>query len=73
MRLTFKLHDAAPPFVEICLETWRQDVHGGTPIISVHLLTPGEIRQSCANLRAEIDKVEREAIAALVARKSASP
>jgi hypothetical protein len=65
MRLAFKLHDTSPPFVELCLETWRQDVHGGTPIISPHLMTASEIKQSCANLRAQIDRVEREAIAAL--------
>ena len=65
MRLTFKLHDASPPFVELCLETWRQDVHGGAPIISPHLMTANEIKQSCANFRAQLDRVEREAIAAL--------
>jgi hypothetical protein len=65
MRLTFKLHATSPPFVELCLETWRQDVHGGTPIISPHLTTAGEIKKSCANFRAQIDRVEREAIAAL--------
>jgi hypothetical protein len=69
MRLTFKLHDTSPPFVELCLETWRQDVHGSAPIISPHLTTANEIRQSCANFRAQIDRVEREAIAALVAKK----
>lgn len=65
MRLTFKLHATSPPFVELCLETWRQDVHGGAPIISPHLTTAGEIKKSCANFRAQIDRVEREAIAAL--------
>jgi hypothetical protein len=70
MRLSFKLHDASPPFVELCLETWRQDVHGGAPIISPHLTSVSEIRQSCANFRAQIDRVEREAIAALVAKKT---
>jgi hypothetical protein len=69
MRLTFKLHDTVPPFVELCLETWRQDVHGGAPIISPQLKTLAEIRKSCANFRAQIDRVEREAIAALQARK----
>jgi hypothetical protein len=69
MRLTFKLHDTSPPFVELCLETWRQDVHGSAPIISPHLTTANEIRQSCANFRAQINRVEREAIAALVAKK----
>ena len=69
MRLTFKLHDTSPPFVELCLETWRQDVHGSAPIISPHLTTANEIRQSCANFRAQIDRVEREATAALVAKK----
>jgi hypothetical protein len=69
MRLTFTLHDTVPPFVELCLETWRQDVHGGAPIISPHLKTPAEIRKSCANFRAQIDRVEREAIAALQAKK----
>lgn len=71
MRLTFKLHDTSPPFVELCLETWRQDVHGGAPIISPHLTTAREIRQNCANFRAQIDRVEREAIAALAAKKKA--
>jgi hypothetical protein len=47
------------------LETWRQDVHGGAPIISPHLMTASEIKQSCANFRVQIDRVEREAIAAL--------
>jgi len=70
MRLTFKLHDASPPFVEICLETWRQDVHGGAPIISPHLTTVSEIRQSCAALRVQIDKVEQDAIAALLAKRT---
>jgi hypothetical protein len=65
MRLTFKLHDTSPPFVELCLETWRQDVHGGAPIISPHLMTASEIKQSCASFRVQIDRVEREAIAAL--------
>ena len=65
MRLTFKLHATSPPFVELCLETWRQDVHGGAPIISPHLTTAGEIKKSCANFRAQIDRVEQEAIAAL--------
>jgi hypothetical protein len=65
MRINFKLHDTSPPFVELCLETWRQDVHGGAPIISPHLTTADEIKQSCANLRAQIDRVERDAIAAL--------
>jgi hypothetical protein len=69
MRLAFKLHDTSPPFVELCLETWRQDVHGGAPIISPHLATADEIRRSCANFRAQIDRVEREAIAALLAKK----
>jgi hypothetical protein len=69
MRLTFKLHDTSPPFVELCLETWRQDVHGGAPIISPHLTSAREIRQSCANFRAQIDRVERQAIAALAAKK----
>ena len=69
MRFAFKLHHATPPFVEICLETWRQDVHGGAPIISLQLMTSAEIRRSCANLRAQIDRVEQEAIAALVAKK----
>jgi hypothetical protein len=69
MRLTFKLHDTSPPFVELCLETWRQDAHGSAPIISPHLTTANEIRQSCANFRAQIDRVEREATAALVAKK----
>ena len=69
MRLTFKLHDTSPPFVELVLETWRQDVHGGAPIISPHLTTAGAIRRSCANFRAQIDGVEREAIAALLAKK----
>ena len=72
MRLTFKLHDTSPPFVELCLETWRQDVHGGVPIISPHLMTAGEIKQSCANFRAQIDRVEREAIAALHGTKKTS-
>jgi len=70
MRLTFQLEDGPPPFVEICLETWRQDVHGGAPIISPHLMTAQEIRKSCANIRAQIDRVEREAIAALAAKKA---
>jgi len=65
MRLTFKLHATSPPFVELCLETWRQDVHGGAPIISPHLTTAGEIKKSCANFRAQLDRVEQEAIAAL--------
>jgi hypothetical protein len=72
MRLTFKLYDATPPFVELCLETWRQDVHGGAPIISPRLSTANEIRQSCANFRAQLDTVEREAIAALHATKKAT-
>jgi hypothetical protein len=46
MRLTFKLHATSPPFVELCLETWRQDVHGGAPIISPHLTTAGEIKKA---------------------------
>lgn len=70
MRLTFKLHDTSPPFVELCLETWRQDIHGSAPIISPRLATANEIRQSCANFRAQINRVEREAIAALVAKKN---
>ena len=69
MKVTFKLHDNTPPFVELCLETWRQDAHGSAPIISPQLMTADEIRQSCANLRAQIDRVERDAIAALVAKK----
>jgi hypothetical protein len=69
MRLTFQLHDASPPFVEICLETWRQDVHGGAPILSPRLMTAQEVRKSCANFRAQLDRVEREAIAALAAMK----
>jgi len=69
MRLTFKLHDTTPPSVEICLETWRQDVHGGAPIISPRLVTADEIKQSCRNFRAQIDRIEREAIAALAAKK----
>lgn len=69
MRLTFQLHDASPPFVEICLETWRQDVHGGAPILSPQLMTAQEVRKSCANFRAQLDRVEREAIAALAAMK----
>jgi hypothetical protein len=68
MRLTYKLHHSTPPFVEICLETWRQDAHGGAPIISLQLMTLTEIRRTCANLRAQLDRVEREAIAALVAK-----
>ena len=72
MRLSFKLHDATPPFVELCLETWRQDVHGGVPIIAPGLSTANEIRQSCANFRAQLDRVEREAIAALHATKKAT-
>jgi len=71
MRLTFQLHDASPPFVEICLETWRQDVHGGAPILSPQLMTAQEVRKSCANFRAQLDRVEREAIAALAAKKKA--
>jgi len=70
MKLTFKLYDASPPYVELCLETWRQDARGGTPIISPHLTTPIGIKQSCASFRAQLDQVEREAIAALVAIKN---
>ena len=69
MRLAYKLHHSTPPFVEICLETWRQDAHGGAPIISVQLTTSAGIRRTCADLRAQLDRVEREAIAALVAKK----
>jgi len=69
MRLAYKLHNATPPFVEICLETWRQDAHGGAPIISPQLMTSAEIRRTCTNLRAQLDKIEQEAIAALVAKK----
>jgi len=69
MRLAYKLHHATPPFVEICLDTWRQDAHGGAPIISLQLTTSDEISRTCANLRAQLDRIEQEAIAALVAKK----
>jgi hypothetical protein len=69
MRLAYKLHRSTPPFVEICLDTWRQDAHGGAPIISLQLMTSDEISRACANLRAQLDRIEQEAIAALVANK----
>ena len=69
MRLAYKLHHANPPFVEICLETWRQDPVGGVPIISPQLMTSAEIRRACTNLRAQLDRVEQAAIAALVGKK----
>jgi|SRR5215813_4166455 len=59
MRFAYKLHHGTPPFVEICLETWRQDVHGGAPIISLQLMTSAEVRRTCANLRAQIEDVTR--------------
>jgi hypothetical protein len=70
MRLTFNLHHTTPPCVEICLEAWRQDVHGGAPIISPRLMTTDEIKQSYRNFRAQIEQDRARSYCALAAKKN---